>query len=806
MTDLYFAARTLRKHPGFTLAAIITLALGVGANTAIFSVVKAVLLDPLPYADPDRLVKIAESDPDTPRPLTVDFTTTFDLRARSRSFQTLSLYRDAAGAMVDRGEPELVRGMRVNADYFDTLGATIALGRTFLAEEDQPDRRFAVILTDGLWKRRFGGDPQILGRVVRLNEASFTVVGVLPASFRPLARTEGSLLPEMYMPLGYDLKDPSACRGCQHLQLIGRLRPGVSVEQASTELNALMREIVREHPGQYDPDTVVTVTPLREFLVGRVGTAVLVLLGAVGFVLLIACANVANLVLARATAREREMAVRAALGAGRGRLARQLLTESALLALCGGLAGVLIAWWGTALVARLGPSELPRVSAIEIDAGVLLFALAASLVTGLLVGVMPALRGSRVDLTDVLRDSGRATEGGSRQFIRKVLVTGELALAFVLVVGAGLLGRSFLRLTSVDPGYDPHNVLTLGVYVYGSRYQAPEAELNFYTQVMDRLRATPGIEGVAMVSTLPLGGFDRRGFHIFDRPLANSAEAPSADTYSVSSDYFRVMKIPLKRGRFFTDRDRRGAPGVAVISESCARLQFPDGNAIGKRIQLGGRDDKKEWLEIVGISGDVRQYGLDRSPTMEAYIHQPQDLRFGYNLVARTAIDPTRLENAVREAFLAVDRTQPVFRVQPLEAYVAESLATRSFTLALLAAFGGLALALAGVGIYGVISYTVSLRTREVGIRMALGASRHAVLMMVLGQGMQVIVAGLVAGFCASLVLTRFLSSLLYEIEATDVTTFTVVALVLVLVALVANYLPARRASNVDPVVALRYE
>jgi putative ABC transport system permease protein len=769
-------------------------------------VVKAVLLDPLPYPDPDLLVKIAESDPDTPRPTTVDFTTTFDLRTRSRSFQTMSLYRDAAGAIVDRGEPELVQGMRVNADYFDTLGVTLALGRTFLAEEDRPDRRFAVILTHGLWKRRFGGDPQILGRVVRLNEASFTVVGVLPASFRPLARSEGSILPEMYMPLGYDLKDSSACRSCQHLQLIARLKPGVSLEQAKTELNALMREIVREHPGNYNRDAAITVTPLREFLVGRVSTAVLVLLGAVGFVLLIACANVANLVLARAPAREQEMAVRTALGAGRGRLVRQLLTESALLALCGGLAGVLLAWWGTDLISELGPSELPRVSAIEIDAGVLMFALAVSLVTALLVGVMPALRGSRVDLNHALRASGRSTESASRQFMRKVLVTGELALAFVLVVGAGLLGRSFLRLTSVDPGYNPHKVLTLGVYVYGSRYQSPEAELNFYTQVMDRLRATTGIEGVAMVSTLPLGGFDRRGFHILDRPLANTAEAPAADTYSVSSDYFRVMKIPLKRGRFFDDRDRRGAPGVAVISESCARLQFPDGNAIGKRIQLGGRDDKKEWLEIVGVVGDVRQYGLDRSPTMEAYIHQPQDLRFGYNLVARTAIDPARLENTVREAFLSIDSTQPVFRVRPLDAYLSESLATRSFTLTLIAAFGALALALAAVGIYGVISYTVSLRTREVGIRMALGASRHAVLMMVLGQGMKVIIAGLVAGLCASLVLTRFLSTLLYEIQATDVTTFVTVALVLVLVALAANYAPARRASNVDPIVALRYE
>ena len=736
----------------------------------------------------------------------MDFTTTSDWRARSQSFQTLSLYRDASGAMVDRGEPELVPGMRVNADYFATLGVAMQLGRTFAPDEDRPDRRFAVILTDGLWKRRFGGDPQILGRVVRLSDASFTVVGILPPTFQPLARTEGSVFPEMYMPLGYALDQRDACRGCQHLELIGRLKPGVSVEQARAELKVIMRAIVREHPGDYDRDASVTVTPLRDHLVGRVGTAVLVLLGAVGLVLLIACANVANLVLARATAREKEMAVRAALGAGRGRLARQLLTESALLALCGGLAGVLLAWWGTSMLTTLGPKELPRVSEIGMDVTVLLFGLAASLATGVLVGVVPALRGSRVDLTDALRDMGRSSEGRSWQVVRKVLVTAELALAFVLVMGAGLLGRSFLRLTSVDPGYDPRNVLTLGVYVHGSRYQTPEVELNFYTQAMERLRATAGIESVAMVSTLPLSGFDRRGFHIFDRPLANNSEAPSADTYSVSSEYFQVLKIPLKRGRLFTEQDRRGAPRVAIISEFCARSQFPHENALGKRIQLGGRDDTKEWLEIVGVVGDVRQYGLDRAPEMEAYIPQAQDLGFGYTLVARTTIDPQRLEQAAREAFLAVDRTQPVFRVRPLETYLAESLATRAFTLTLLAAFGGLALVLAAVGIYGVISYTVALRTREVGIRMALGASRRAVLSIVLRQGLQVIGGGLVVGFCASLALTRFLSTLLYEIQATDTVTFGAVALVLACVALLANYVPARRASKVDPVVALRYQ
>jgi putative ABC transport system permease protein len=805
MTNLSVAARTLRKNPGFTAVAILTLALGVGANTAIFSVVKAVLLNQLPYRDPDRLVKIAQSAPDTPRPETVDFTTAYDWRTRSHSFETLSLYRDAAGAIVEQGHPELLNGMRVNYDYFDTLGVRMHLGRAFLPEEDRPDRRFELVLTHGLWMRRFGGDPHTVGRTLRLSESSFTVVGILPAGFQPLVRPGGKL-PEMYLPLGYDLKQPSACRGCQHLQLIARLKPGVPARQAQAELNTIMRDIIREHPTSYSERALVTVTPLQEQMVGRVSTAIWVLLGAVGLVLLIACANVANLTLARATGRAKEIALRAALGAGRARLVRELLSESLVLALAGGLTGILVAWLGTTALVSFGAEQLPRANEIRMDATVLLFALIASLLTGALFGIVPALRASRVDLSDGLRDLGKSTAGRSSQTLRKLLITAELALAFVLVLGASLLGKSFLRLINVQPGYDAHNVLTLGAYVYGARYQKPEAELGFYNQVMERLRATPGIESAAMVSTLPLAGFDRRGFHVQDRHLANDSEAPFVDAYSVSPDYFRVMKIPLKRGRAFTEQDRAGTPRVALISESCARSQFPNENAIGKHIQLGGRDDKKEWLTIVGVVGDIRQYGLDRPPNMEAYIAQAQDLSFSYNLVARTTLDPRRLENTVRDAFLAVDKTQPVFHVQPLEAYVAESLAARTFTLLLLGLFGGLALVLAAVGIYGVISYAANLRTREVGIRMALGAKRRDVLRMILGQGLSLVAIGLVAGFVASLALTRFLATLLYEVRTTDALTSVLVALMLAAVALFATYLPAHRASKVDPMVALRYE
>jgi putative ABC transport system permease protein len=804
--DLRYGLRTLARSPGFTAIALLTLALGIGANTSIFSAVKAILLNPLPYPDPARLVMVAQSDPDTPQPETVDFTTTHDFRTRSRSFAGLSLYRNTAGAISEGGEPELLRGLRVSYDFFDTLGVKMQSGRAFLPEEDRPDRRQVLVLSHALWVRRFGADPGVLGRVVRLGERSFTVVGVLPADFRPVKVQDSEETPELYTPLGYALSEQDACRGCQHLRLIGRLKPGVTASQASADLNAILRDLIREHPQEYNREARVAVAPLQETLVGRVSTALWVLAAAVGFVLLIACANVANLLLARATGREREIALRAALGAGRKRLFRQMLTESLLLALLGGAAGVLLAVWGTYTLAAVGPKEIPRLNEIAVDGPVLVFSLVASLLTGLLFGLAPALRASRIDMNEVLKSAGRSTEDKARHGARNLLVTAEVALAFVLVVGVCLLGKSFLRLMNVDPGYDPRNVLTLNTYVYGARYQNPEAEMSYYKQAMERVRAIPGVESAAMVSTLPLSSYDRRGFHIQDRPLANPSEAPSADAYSVSPEYFRAMRIPILRGRSFTDQDTAQAAPVALISESCARAQFPDENPIGKRIQLGGREESKPWAEIVGVVGDVRQYSLDRPSSMEAYIPQAQNLAFVYQLVARTTVDPRPLERAVRDAFYAVDGTQPVFRVTPLETYLRATLAERTFTLALLGLFGALALLLAAVGIYGVISCAVNLRIREVGIRLALGAQPRDILGMVLRQGLGLVGAGLAIGAVASLALTRFLGSLLYEVRPTDVTTWMTVTIALAGVALAAAYLPARRAMRVDPIVALRYE
>jgi putative ABC transport system permease protein len=810
MGDLSFSLRALRRNPTFSVLAVVTLALGIGANTAIFSVVKAVLLNQLPYREPGRLVALGEADSGETRPGTIGYTTAYDWRRLSHSFESMSLYRDAAGAMVERGEPELLNGQRVNYDFFDTLGIPMQLGRSFLPEEDRPDRRHEMILSDGLWKRRFGGDPHVIGRVIHLSDSSFTVVGVLPPGFRALGISDAAGTPEMFLPLGYDLSLPYACRDCQHLHLVGRLKPGVAVSQAHAELKAIMSGLVRQYPASYPPGATVALEPLQEYLVGRFDTALWVLMGAVGFVLLIACANVANLALARAMGRAKEIALRAALGAGRWRLVRQFLTESLLLALAGGLAGVFLAAWCTSALAALGPREIPRVGEVRMDAVVLLFSLAASLFTAVFFGLAPALRASRADLNDALKDLSKATAGRAQQGLRNLLVAAEMAAAFVLVVGAGLLGKSFVRLLNVDPGYDPHNVLTLSTYVYGARYQKPEAELGYYNQVMERLRGTPGIESVAMTSELPLADFDRRGFHIRDRRPRIPSDVPSADTYSVSPDYFHVMKIPLRRGRLFTGADGPSAPKVAIVSETCAREQFPGGDAIGKQIQLGGRDDRQPWATIVGVVGDVHQYGLEIKPNIAAYIAQSQDLSFGYSLVARTAAgrnyEPRFMEGAVRAAFLAVDRTLPVYRVQTIESYSASSLAQRKFTLVLIALFGALALALAAIGIYGVIAYAVTSRTREVGIRMALGAGRRDVLLMVLRTGAALAGGGLAAGFLASLALTRLLASLLFEVRAIDLATSAAVAVVLSAVALLATYLPARRAASVDPMIALRYE
>jgi len=782
-----------RHNPGVAALAVLTLALGVGATTAIFSVVKAVLLNRLPYRNPDRVVVLAEVDPTGPAAEWVGGWTANEWRIRTQSLENIALYGDGQRTLIENGESEILRGMRVSQDFFETLGVTPLLGRSFLAGEDRWPRANVVILSHGLWKRRFGGDPNIIGRTLNLSTETYRVIGVLPPDFYPLRMSNPAEKPEIFLPLGYDPYQASACRSCFGGSAIGRLKPGAGVNQARAELNGIMREIARQYPADYARDTSVLVKPLRDRLIGPIQTALWILLGAVAFVLLIACANIANLLLARATARSKEMALRAALGAGRWRLISQLLIESLLLSAIGGAAGVFLGWRGMSALASLAPRELPRFDEIRMDATVLLFGVAISLATGLIFGMVPAWRASRLP-------AGAATRGG----LRSLLVIAEVALAFVLVVGTGLLGKSLLRLMAVDAGFDSRHILTLTPTADGGHYATRQQVLGYYRRVVETVHAVPGILSAGMISNVPLSHTEPMKLRMEGGPSLSDSEAPSVDVFWASPDYFGVLKIPLQRGRFFTDQDSVGDPPAAIVSESFVKSRLAGSEAIGRRVQLGPQQERGPWFTIVGIVGDVRQSGFDREPDEAVYLPQAADPEHYTRLVARTAGDPMSFEKAVRAAIREIDPLQPIFHVQAMDDYVAAFLADRSFTLTLIGMFGTIALLLSAVGIFGVISYTVGLRTREFGIRMALGADRLAILKMILQDVLALLAWGLAAGLLSALVLTRFLSHMLFEVRPTDLTTLASVALVLSCVALLAAYLPALRAARVDPARALR--
>jgi putative ABC transport system permease protein len=791
--DARFALRMGRRNPGFTALAVLTLALGVGSTTAIFSVLKAVLLNELPYRNPDRVVALSEVDPAGPASEWVGGWTADQWRTRSRSFESISLYGDGQRTLFTNGEAEVLRGQRVNYDFFETLGVKPLLGRSFLAFEDHWPRANVVILSHGLWVRRFGADPAIIGRSLNLSTETFRVVGVLPPDFYPLRMSNPAERPEIFMPLGFDPRQASACRTCFGASALGRLKPGVSVDQARAELNGIMRHIAHQYPSDYGRDSSVLIEPLRDHLVGSIQTALRVMLGAVAFVLLIACANIANLLLAHATARTKEIAIRSALGGDRWRLAGQLLTESLLLSIFGGAAGVLFGWRGTIVLASLAPKELPRLDQVRMDATVVLFGIGVGLATGVLFGVLPALRLSR------------QRRVGTRAAMRNLLVIGEVALAFVLAVGTGLLAKSFLRLTSVDAGFDPHHILTLSpAPTPAGPYATVAGMLGYYRQVVEKVRALPGIVSAGMISNVPLSHTEPLKLRVEGGPSMSDSEAPSADVFWASPDYFRVLKIPLKQGRFFTDQDGVGDSPAALVSESLVQSKFAGSRPIGQRIQLGPQRDHGPWFTIVGIVGDVRNYGLDRNPDEAVYLPQAVDPFHYTRLVARTAGDPMSLEKAVRAAIREIDPLQPVFHVQPMDDYISAFLADRTFTLTLIGLFGSMAVLLAAIGLYGVISYSVGLRTREIGIRMALGAQRLVILKMILRDMLVLLVSGLAAGLLCALALTRFLSHMLFEVRTTDVATSAGVALLLAGVALLASYVPAHRAAAVDPSQALR--
>jgi putative ABC transport system permease protein len=800
--DLRYAARVLMHAPGFTAVAMVTLMLGVGANTAIFSVVNAVLLRPLPYADPDRLVLVGGRAPDGGAE-NVGYTTFLDWRDRSNSFEQMALLRSWSPTLMVDGEPERVPAMRVSWNFFDTLGVRPALGRDFRREDDTPDRWRMLLISDRLWRRRFTADRSVIGRVVMMNDQQYTIVGVLPAGFEPLISEHFFQPADMWALLGYDRALREACRSCQHLKALGRVKAGTAFEAARRELDAVHSALRREFPAEYAPSTI-TLVPLRDELTGRLRPALSVLTAAVVFVLLIACANVANLLLARISRRERDLALRTALGAGRGRLVRQLLAENLLLAAGGGGAGVLISALVVPLLTRLAPGSMARLAEARVDGPVLAFSAAVSIAAAVLFGLLPALRAGRLDLVESLHADGRRTARAPTSLVRRLLVLTEVALAVVLLIGAGLMIRSVGRLLNVNPGFDPDAVLTLQISMVGESYRQDAAVSAKTSQMLTTLRELPGVDAVAAAGQIPLGGnSDCWGFHVEGRPAG--PEDPCVERYSVTPDYFRVLRIPLIGGRLFTEHDRSGAPDVILVGEQTARTLWPNGDALGERVRIGSAT-RGPWRMIVGIVGDVRHQALAAPPTMQMYVPQAQLTDSFLTFVIRAPAGAANLADPARRAIWSVARDVPVYEVALLRDLVARSLGSRRFLMRLLEIFSGIALVMTLIGLYGVIAYSVSERTREIGIRAALGASRRDIVRLVLGGGIAVVAAGLMIGAVAAAALTRYLQESLYAVSATDPATFMFVMAALFAVALLAHVVPVARAMHVDPAIALRQE
>ncbi|HJQ32684.1 MAG TPA: ABC transporter permease [Pyrinomonadaceae bacterium] len=797
LQDVRYAVRRLLKSPGFAAVAVVALALGIGANTAIFSVVNSVLLRPLPYPQPEQLVQLWESRPRMNMTRAAVGPHEFLAWAeRSQSFKQLAAADSAEYNLTGRGEPERVTAALVSASYFPLFGVNPLHGRAFLPEEEQPGRENVVVLSHELWQSRFNSDASIVGQTLNLDGVPCTVVGVMPRGFR---------LPDdsaLARPVVFTAED-HAKAGSHFLSVYGRLKDGVTVEQAQTEMAAVAGRVEQDF-GDANAGHLVVLVPLHEQLVGGARAALLVLLGAVGLVLLIACANVANLLLARAAGRRREVAVRSALGASRWRIVRQLLAESLLLSVLSGAAGLLLAVWGVDLLVSLDPSGVQRAGEVTLDWRVLGFALGLSLLTGLLFGLAPALQTSKTDLVESLKEGGRSAQGLGRSRLRGALVVSEVALTLVLLVGAGLLIKSFRQLLAVESGLDPRGVLTLDVSLPRTKYPEPQQLASFYERLIEQAAALPGVESAGAVSVLPLAGSDNSNFvQIEGRAPQPAGQALRAGRRNVSAEYFRALGIPVKRGRAFTAADRQDAPPVVVINESMARSFFAGEDPVGKRIRTG---DKAPWAEVVGVVGDVRHRGLDVDTRPEMFFPHLQTPSRQMTLVVRTSGDPVALAGPLRERVRELDRDQPVGNVKTMEAWVAESVASRRFSVLLLGVFAAVAAGLAALGLYGVVSYSVAQRTHEIGLRVALGARPRDVLRLVIRQGMALTLLGTAAGLLAALALTRLMSSLLFGVGATDPATFVTVPALLLVVALLACYLPARRATKVDPMVALRYE
>jgi putative ABC transport system permease protein len=808
LQDLRYALRMLAKSPSFTAIAVLALALGIGANAAIFSVVNAVVLRPLPYKSPNELVWLWGTNPQSEiAKETASYPDFNDWRQQAQSFSAMAGFT-ASSAILGGGdgEAERLRAGFAAGDLFSVLGVEPMIGRKFLEEENVTGKNRVVLLSHALWQRRFGGDARIVGEQITINNNPHTVIGVLPPTFQdPLPEQSARL--EMWLPLGVTEQMQQARRS-DFLNVAARLKPGVTLQQAQAEMTGIMARLEQQYPNTNNGWSVI-VQPLHETITGDVRPALLVLLGAVSVLLLIACANVANLLLARATARQREIAIRSALGASRKRIVVQLLTENVVLSLVGGIVGLLFAYWGLSALLALAPANIPRLHTVSIDQTVLLFALAVSLGTGLLFGLAPALTVSQTQLNDSLKEGGRSgAEGGAARRLRGGLAVTEIALSFVLLAGAGLLIRSFFQLQNVDPGFNAEQTLTVKLALPSSKYSEDQQVVNFYDRLLSLLATQPGVQVAAVTNSLPLdSGAAYNSFVVEGRIPAPTDRQPDAETRNVHPDYFRALQIPLKRGRLLEDRDAGDAPDVVVIGETMAKKYFGGEDPIGKRITFGDpQSPEAEWFTVVGIVGDVRGASLQEEPYAQVYRSYRQTTSRAMTLVIRAAGDPLSLVGTVRQQVAALDAQQPLYDIRTGDQVMAGAVARNRFNMLLIAILAGIALLLAAIGVYGVISYSVAQRTREIGVRMALGASAGNVLKLVVGEGMLLAGTGIAVGLVAAFACTRIMASLLYGVTATDPVTFVSLALLLAAIAFLASYIPARRATKVDPAIALRTE
>lgn len=813
LQDIRYGVRKLIKDRSFTAVAVFTLSLGIGANSAIFSVVNSVVLRPLPYKDSDRLVTIYSSlrQPGLEK-IVVSAPELADFRELNHSFDQVAAYDFQGVNVTGDDEPERIRAALLSPNVLSLLGVNPLVGRWFAPDEDQPGQSQVAVLSYSIWQRRFAGEPNMIGKALAIDGKSFEVIGVMPADFRfPDPDTE------LYLPLTIspDLLTENN-RGSHFLNVIARLRPGISIDRAQADMSAIGEKISIEHSSTYRSGYGATVIAMRDDIVGEVRPTLLILLGAVGFVLLIACANVANLLLARGVSRQKEVAVRTALGATRLRLIRQFLTESTILAIIAGGLGLLLALWGVEFLVSLSPASIPRLNEISLDARVVAVTAGVSLLTGLLFGLAPAMQFSKPDLNETLKDVGRSsTDGRQRQRLRGVLIISELALSVVLLIGAGLMIRSFIQVQGADPGFNPENLLTMRLSLPRSKYPDFNRQIQFFQDLLERIHAQPGVQSTAIINVLPLSGSSAdRSFKIEGRNPIQGESGPDEELRFVSSGYFSTMGILLLRGRDFTQRDNSESTRVVIVNQALADRYWPGEDAIGKRIAYSGLGEgKPNWCEIIGVVRNVKHAGPDIPAKPEVYLPFLQPLFSTATssigpmyLVTRSAAQPESLTGSIRGVISSVDRNQPVSNVRTMTERLSAALAQRRFNMLLLGIFAGVALLLASIGIYGVMSFAVTQRTRELGIRMALGASASDLLRLVLGQGLALTLIGVTGGLGASFVLTSLINSLLYEVSATDALTFVVVSVILIIVSAGACFVPAVRAMRVDPMMALRHE